>query len=100
IQHVQAQQRVLDFNAVGTDVLHRRSTNGSGNECQVLKTTITLRNSRLDQFVPVFTGRSGQGTVRFIEGIEDNALQPDMQHQAVEISLQNQVTTAAENEIR
>ena len=100
VHGIQAVKTVLQFYAVGANVLHRASAHTAGNKGQVLQPWPALLQCPAHDFVPVFTGSCLHNPV-FIGLVHQFAAHDlDFECQGLDITCQHNIATAAQNKGR
>ena len=87
-----------DLDPVSADVLHRCGADRTGNQRQVLESRPALVQRPGDEFVPVLAGAGANVPGVFILSDQLAATDRHVQHQAVVVAGEQQITAAAENE--
>ncbi|MNN43881.1 hypothetical protein D3C81_1581440 [compost metagenome] len=100
IQRHQAVQHILELDAVGADVLHRRRADRAGNQAEVLQPGQPLLQGPLHERMP---GLAGFGLHQHLAALllqQAAATADHAQHQGIEIAGQQQVAAAAHHQQR
>ena len=100
VDRVERLEAVLQLDAVGADVLHRRGADRAGNQRQVLQPGQPCASVQVDEVVPVLAGAGlddpGVGAL-----LDDaHAAHLDLEHDLRHVARQDDVAAAAEDELR
>ena len=99
VNRVQRLKAVLQFNAIGADVLHRRAAHGAGDEGQILQAKVAILKRPRDQTVPVFPCARfhNEGFGGFFD--QAAAHQLDFKHQRLDVTRQNNIAAPAQHKL-
>src|SRR5690606_7642667 len=93
----QTGENITDLHSIGADILDRRSSNGSGNQAQILQPRQAQLQTMQYKGVPWLTGLSLKHHLLAIVGQQPNAPAVQAQHQRLNVLGQQKVTAPAEH---
>jgi hypothetical protein len=99
INRVQRLKPVLQFHAIGPDVLHRRPAYRAGYEGQILQARVAILKRPGHEVVPAFpgTGFNDEGFGCIFD--QAAAHQLDFEHQRLDVAGQHNIAAAAQHEL-
>ncbi|MNZ50919.1 hypothetical protein D3C78_687200 [compost metagenome] len=100
VQRGQPEEDILDLDPVGTNVLHRRSTDGTGNQTEVLQPRQALGQTPLHERMPGLPCLGFDNYPLPIIGQNTQATTGHTQHQGLHIRSQQQIAAAANDQHR